>query len=353
MKFSARPVLLALGVAVCTTSVMPVKGGAQAVGQCTKVTETKIIRSLPAVVPQAGSCATSVSLPVAKAAVVPFEARTDEDIIYTPIANDLKTRIPVCPAFFPTIDTIKLQIANRMNSGLVSGQLVSEEADEVQAALDQVSLQEANLKLTYGGVNDLMVANLMPKYHMVNQLLDSLLNNSVAARYMPSFGVRRAAMRDHILYHQAAANITPSESEQLLAALHGINDQYVSRLATGGTVSADELEQSHADLFNINRKLASRISAPMATVVPEVIVQESDLLKTIQNGIACRAVTPEEGNRLTQEYNRLVVLRQTLAADAGYHSREIAQLTQEIDNLKYVLDRQIHDRQVAGAPMHY
>jgi hypothetical protein len=309
----------------------------------------KITKTQTALIPKAVSFRRPLASTVSASRLVSVETKSDENIVYTPISNGVRSLIPVTPAIVPQIDTLKLQIHNRINSGIISGHLTEAEAAEIQAAVDELALQEANFKLTYGGVNSLVLANMLPKYHKVNIQLDDLLANTNRADYMPAFDLRRSAMRNHIAYHQAAGNLTPAESEQLLAALNGISDQYASIRATGGTVSADELEQLHLDLFNLKKKLADRISAPIARVCPEVIVKESDVLRIIREGMAARVVSPAEANRLINQYNQMIVLRQSIAADTGYQSPDMVQFMKEIDNLRFVLNREIRDRQIAGS----
>lgn len=368
MKITGRSLaLMAMTAAVCTApSISSLKCNAQTVGQCdtVKVIKTKAATVVPAatvpltpapvitgapepVVPTAVTAAA----PACNASLV--DTRTDENTIYTPVTNGVMTPIAPCPAVAAPIDTIKLQIANRMNGGLLSGKLTDPEADEVRSLLDNVSLEENNLKLLYGDVNTAMVGNLMPKYHMINQRLDDLLNNTNTADYMLNVENRRAGLQTSIGYHVAAGNITPGEGEQLLAALNAVSEEYNSFRATGGTVTGDELEQVHTDLFKVRKKLAARCAAPLMLPCPEVLVHEQKLLKTIQDGLACDTLTDAEGHKLLCEYERLVTLRKSIAADDGYNSPDMLKLIAQIDDMNFILGREIHDRQLAGSSTHY
>lgn len=348
MKITTRSaVLLALGASICAGTLSQTAGMAQTPGACNTV---HVVKTSPVVVSKVVPLR-AVTVPTPR--VVPVVTSISESVVYSPLNNKVRTLIPVRPLVAAPIDTLKLQIANRMHSGLVTGKLTSVEADEIQSRLDQIALTEANLKLTYGGVNVLVVSNLMPKFHMINNRLTDLLSNTNTADYLPSVENRRAELRDFVLVHQAQGNLTPAESEQLLVGLNGVSDEYVNFNATGGTLTADELEQTHLDLFNVRKKLIDRIEAPLARTYPEVIVHESELLKTIQLGMTAHALSADEGNKLICKYNELVLSRKALSEDTGYSTREMAQLIAQIDNLKFVIDRELSVRTVAGQSTHF
>lgn len=279
-------------------------------------------------------------------AVQTLETRTDIDVVYTPIRNEVVTRLPVGDQVVAPVDTFKLQIMNGINSGIAQGKITEQEANRLYAMIDTVALQEAQFKIA--GLTDAGINNLMRKYHMIDQHLNELSNNTDSNDFMPSIEGRRDRLARRILWNMAAANLTPAEGEQLLAALNNITDNYATMRATGGTLSADEFESIHKDMYKLTHKLSDRVGALIARVVPETNVQRSEYLKKIQQGLATKTLSPEEGARLLSQYNRLVLLETSIATENGVRSSDMKQLADEINNLNFILTRELRDRTVAG-----
>jgi hypothetical protein len=160
-----------------------------------------------------------------------LETRVDKDVVYSPIRNDVVTRIPVLPAVVEGVDTLKLQVMNGITSGIASGKLTDDEAQRLYAEIDEVARLEADFKLA--GLPEGSQNNLMRRYHMIGQLSNMLAENSATNDFMPNFENRRNALMRRILYHMAAANLTPGEGEQLLTALNQITDNHAQMRATG------------------------------------------------------------------------------------------------------------------------
>ncbi len=310
---------------------------------CTDVTTT-----VQPVAAGASPLLTPATAAVPVTAVTPITTVIDRDVVYSTVSNEVIPRIEPSPAVVAPVDNIKLQINNRINAGLISGMLTNEEADEVRAALDAVSVREAEFKLELGGLTLSAVANLMPKFHMVNQMLEDRLNNTNIATIMPNFEMRRQGLQRRIQYHSAAGNLTPGEGEQLLAALSQVSDLYADARATGGVVTADELEALHKDLSTIQAKLTERVGGTIAFVAPATHDQLAKLRARIESAVAMKQVTDTEACALWQQYNRLVLLQDSIIADEGLRSPDIQLLAKEIDNLDFILTRELRDRQIAG-----
>lgn len=279
------------------------------------------------------------------------ETRVDADTIYSPIRNEVVTRLPIDTTVVAPVDTLKLQVMNNINSGIATGKITEREAARLYPALDDIALQEAQFKQV--GLTDAAVNNLMRKYHMIGLSVDELANNTDTNDFMPSVENRRMALQRQILFNMAAANLTPAEGEQLLTALNNVSDNYATMRATGGTLTADELESLHKDMFKLSQKLGDRVGGMIVKVVPETHFERSEYLKRIQQGMASKTLSPAEGARLLDQYNRLVLLEQTIAADDGLRSADIKQLAAEINNLTFILTRELRDRQVAGQSMKF
>ena len=343
---------MAMVVLICVSSFGQVTIAAECPAQ--KVTAATTVRvaspatvALPGAV--CGSPSIARSIPTGPRVV---ETQVDEDVVYSPISNQVESKIPVFPAVVAPIDTLKLQAMNRINSGLVVGRLTNEEATELTAALDQLIVQENQFKLASNGLTASAVANLERKFHMLNLLIDDRLNNTNTADYMPSFENRRAAIQSRITYNEAAGNLTPAEAEQMLAALSVVTDHYAQANATGGTLTADELEQLHRELTAIRLKTDEKANGTIAVVVPDTVNQRARLLQTIRNGVASCLLTPAEANVWMRQYNRISLLEQSIAQDDGVRSPDMAQLAKEIENLDFVLSREIRDRKLAGFATH-
>lgn len=275
-----------------------------------------------------------------------LETRVDTDTVYTPIQNEVITRLPIGDKVVAPVDTLKTQILNTINSGIVSGKITETEADRLYAAFDDIARQEATFKLA--GLTDAAINNLMRKYHVINQSVAELSNNTDTNDYMPSIEVRRDRISRHIRFNVAAGNLTPAEGEQLLVALNTISDNYATYRATGGMLTADELEAVHKDMFRLERKITDRAGALIARVVPVSNPPRNEYLRQIQQGLASKTLSSEEGARLLSQYNRLVLLEQSIASNDGVRSADIQQLSDEIKNLNFILTRELRDRAIAG-----
>jgi len=238
-------------------------------------------------------------------------------------------------------------VMNGINSGIVSGKITESEAERLYAMMDDVALQEAQFKL--GSWGDGAIANLMRKYQMIDNHLNVLSSNTDTNDFMPNIENRRNMLSRRILWHMASANLTPAEGEQLLVALNNISDNCATYRATGGVLTADELESVHKDLFNLHNKLRDRISGTIARVLPPTRTERGEYLKHIQEGLACKTLSLEEGAQLLSQYNRLVLLEQSIAREDGVDSPDMRRLAAEINNLNFVLRRELGDRSVAGS----
>lgn len=293
----------------------------------------------------AAECVAPLAQPVAQVRLL--ETQVDQDVVYSPIRNEVITRVPVSQDVVAPLDTLKAQVFNRLNSGLVTGAITETEAARIDQSIDTVANMEAQFKLA--GLTDGHINNLMRRYNMINQSITDLSSNTATNDYMPGFENRRDVLMRRILYHVAANNLTAAEGEQLLTALNNITDSYARARATGNVVTADELENLHKDMFALQNKLGDRVGALIAKVVPESHFQRTEHLKRIQSGLASKKLSADEGAKLIAQYNRLVLLEEALAANNGVRSAEIKQLADEISNLNFILDRELRDRTVAGS----
>lgn len=285
---------------------------------------------------------------------VPVGSTTVIDTVYTPMRSDVATRIKVGPAVVAPVDTIKLQLSNRVNGGMVSGKITPEEADEITAMLDQLSVTEAQFKLSDGVFTAAEATNLMRKYHMVSSRLDDVVaNTNNYDQFMPSFDYRRAGLQRRIQHHVAGGNLTPAEGEQLLAAVNAVSYGYNNMQATGGTLTADELEQSHKDLAIVHAKMRDRISGYIVKVLPATDVPRTELLARIQQGLATKVLSQTEAADLLTQYNHLVVLENSIATNSGLDSEDMRKLARQMENINFILTREITDRQVAGHSSNY
>jgi hypothetical protein len=279
---------------------------------------------------------------------IDYESVTDRDDVYTNVNQDVLTPIPPCPEVVAPVDVLKLQINSRMNGGLMSGTLTNEHADAIRAWLDDISLQEANFKLACNGVLTLPASNnLMRKYQMINQRLDDYLSKDVVS-YMPSFELRRMGIQRRIHYHVAAGDISPIEGEQLLTALSQVSDQYTNYLATGGALTATELESLHRDLSLVYAKMTERCGAKLAFCSPATYDKLAELKHTIGLAIASNRFSAAETKNLTEQYNGLVLTQSSLSKCSGIRSEDVVLLAKQIDNLNFILTRILHDREIAG-----
>jgi hypothetical protein len=283
-------------------------------------------------------------IPRAMAADVVINVTTDLDTVYTPVRNDVVTRLPLPATAVPELDTLKLQVQNGITSGIATGRLTEDEASRLYAMLDTLQAQEAEFKLA--GLTEGHINNLMRKYHMISQETATLASNTATNDFMPNFENRRDLVMRRILYNMAAANLTPGEGEELLTALNQVSDNYAIATATGGTLTADELEAAHKDLFKLHNKLREKTSGFIAFVVPASLPERQEYLKKIQFGIASKRLTPGEGATLIEGYNKLVLLEDSLVASAGPRSVEIQNLAHDINNMTFILDRQLRDRSI-------
>ncbi len=275
------------------------------------------------------------------------ETSVGADTVYSPIGNDVVNRLPLGTEVVANVDTLKLQVMTGINSGIISGKLTESEAERLYAMMDDVALQEAQFKL--GCWNYQSIANIMRKYHMVDQYLDVLSSNTATNDFMPNIENRRNMLSRRILWHMASANITPAEGEQLLMALNNVSDLYATYRATGGVLTADELEAVHKDLLTVHNKLRDRLCRKVAVVCPPTYMERSEYLKRIQEGLAYKTLSLKEGARLMTQYNRLVLLEQSIASTKGLGSPDMRQLAAEIDNLNFILTRDLRDRSIAGS----
>jgi hypothetical protein len=281
-------------------------------------------------------------VPRAFAADAVINVTTDVDTVYTPVRNEVVTRLPLPATAVPELDTLKLQVQNGITSGITTGKLTEDEAVRLYALLDSVQAQEAEFKLA--GLTEGHINNLMRKYHMISQETATLASNTATNDFMPNFENRRELVMRRILYNMAAANLTPGEGEELLTALNQIGDNYAIASATGLTLTADELEAAHKDLFKLHNKLREKTSGFIAFVVPATVPERQEYLKKIQYGIATKQLSPAEGAKLIDGYNKLVLLESSLVANEGPRSIEIENLAHEINNMTFILDRQLRDR---------
>lgn len=281
--------------------------------------------------------------PHVMAAGCAVDVTTIKDTVYSPIRNDVVTRIPPLPANQPELDTLKLQIQNGISGGIANGSITEEEALQLYEMLDAVGITEAQFK-TGCGLTEEHINNLMRRYHMISNALNDMYTNSRTNDFMPRFEQRRESLMRRILYHMAATNLTPAEGEQLLGSLNDISNQYATARATGGTLTADELEGLHKDLFMLQKKLREKTSGFIARVVPATVPEREEFLAKIRGGLAGGQLTAAEGACLIKEYNNFVVLEATLVAHEGPRSPAIQNLAQTINNRTFILDRQMRDR---------
>lgn len=345
MRIATSPTRTALSLVLCLSSFGTVAMAADCVGKASSISST-VVSTAPSVPVSTVRCTPSAAGQI-------LETRVDQDVVYSPISNKVDSKIQVFPVVVAPIDTLKLQAMNRINSGLIVGKLTNEEANELTSALDQLILQENQFKLADGGLTASATANLTRKFHMLSVLIDDRMNNTNTADYMPSFENRRAAIQSRITYNQASGNLTPAESEELLSALSVVTDHYAQANATGGTLTADELEQLHRELSMIRAKIEEKANGTIAVVVPDTVDNRGALLNTIQSGVATHLLTPAEGDAWIKEYNRITLLEQSIAHDDGLRSPDMKQLAKEIENLNFVLSREIRDRQLAGSTTRY
>lgn len=293
---------------------------------------------------RAAVCTTTAT----KDPLVPVETVNVTDNVYTNINSDVVTPTPVVPSVQPPVDVLKRQINIRMNGALISGNLTNEHADEIRAALDALSLEEANFKLADNGcLKQPSINNLMRKYQMINQRLDYFLSTDIVA-YMPNFELRVQGLQRRIHYHVAAGDITPVEGEQLLDALSQVSDEYNSYRATGGALTASELESLHRDLSEVFAKLSERCGALLAFPAPASSTKLAQLKKTLDLAIASNQFSPTETANLLDQYNGLVLMQKSFSQCEGARSADIAVLAKQIDNLNFILTRELRDRQIAG-----
>jgi hypothetical protein len=290
---------------------------------------------------------TTVNPRVAPAAVA-VETVIDRDVVYSPVNEEVKAHLQPLPAVQAPVDNLKQQIANRLNSGLISGKLTVPEADEVQRQLDDIERQEAEFKMGGYALSDGAINNLMRKYYMVDQRLTDLANNTNFLEYMPNFELRRIGIERNIQNHLAAGNLTPGEAEQLLTAVATISDGYATSQATGGTVTATELEALHRDLAAVNGKLTQKINGTIAFVAPATHDKLAELQTTIQCAVASKQFSDAERRHMLDQYGRLIVLQESIIADDGPRAEDIQVLAKEIDNLNFILTRELRDRQIAA-----
>lgn len=283
--------------------------------------------------------------PRASAADAVINVTTNMDTVYSPIRNGVETRIPVAPATVAQLDTLKLQVMDGITSGIITGRITDDEALRLYEMVDAVAQQEAEFKLA--GLTEGHINNLMRKWNMVSQETNFLASNTGVNPIMPGLEQRRAAILDRISYHLAAANLTPGEAEQLLASLDHITDNYAAARATGGSLSADELEALHKDMYSVEGKIHEKTGGFIVRVVPESVTERSAYLNMIRQGLASRLLTAQEGAKLIEGYNQLVYTEEAIVADEGARSPRIQNLAHKIDNMTFLLERQLRDRAAA------
>jgi hypothetical protein len=291
-----------------------------------------------------GICA-AITLAVAPRAIAAdavVRVNTDIDTVYSPIRNDVETRIPVTPVTVTELDTLKLQVTNGITSGIISGRITEDEALRLYDMVDSVAQQEAEFKLA--GLTEGHINNLMRKWNMISQETNVLATNGGVNTFMPNIEQRRESLLRRISYHLAAANITPGEAEQLLTSLDHITDNYAAARATGSTLSADELEAVHKDMMSLNGKIAEKTGGYIVRVVPETVEERSAYLNLIRSGLAQHLLTPEESAKLIEGYNQLVYTEAAVVADEGPRSAGIQNLAHKIENMQFLLERQLRDR---------
>lgn len=275
------------------------------------------------------------------------DAIVQEQTVYTPIQNEVETRIPATPVTVEELDTLKLQTKGGITSGVISGRITEDEALRLYDEIDTVAQLEGEFKLA--GLTEAHINNLMRKWHMIAQHASMLATNSGINTIMPNVEQRREALLRRISYHLSAANLTPGEAEQLLVSMDHITDSYGAARATGGALTADELEAVHKDLFAVEGKLHEKTGGFIIRTVPETVSERAVYLNTIRHGIASRLLTVNEGAKLIEGYNQLVRSEEALVATDGARSPEIQTLARKIDNMTFLLQRQIRDRAAAQA----
>src|SRR6185437_926705 len=72
---------------------------------------------------------------------VPATKVMEKQDVYTSVNTDVKTRLSPYPSVEAPVDNLKLQINNRMISGILTGKLTNFEMDQIQEMLDDVQRQ--------------------------------------------------------------------------------------------------------------------------------------------------------------------------------------------------------------------
>jgi hypothetical protein len=272
--------------------------------------------------------------------------------VFSPINAAVKSHLTAFPQVQAPLDTLKIQIYNRMNGGLLSGKLTNDEMDEMQLMMDKFQHQESEFKLGGCGLSPGAVNNLMRKYYMVDQRLTELLDNGDYVTYMPNIEMRRSGLQRRVQFHVADGNLTPSEGEQLLTALNTFSDLYANAQATGNVVTGSELESLHRDLFAIQGQMAERTNGCIAFTIPGTQDKLQTLRKTIASAVASQRFTDEERCQIIEEFNELQKLQNSIIAYEGLTSPELRLVAKEIDGLNFVLTRELRDRQTACRDIH-
>jgi hypothetical protein len=295
------------------------------------------------VLPQQAPAVAGTTVKNGGAAVVQTTVPVPQTVL-TSINEGVPTPLAPYPSVETPVDNLKLQINNRMISGILTGKLTNFEMDEIQEMLDQVQREEADFKMGGCGLTGGAASNLMRKYHMVDQRLAELVNNTNFYDYMPNFELRRAFLQRHIQYDLAAGTLTPSAAEQLLAGVNTASDIYASAGATGGTLTGPELQASMRDLDHVYCKLVQRANGAIAVVAPAPQARLAILKTNIDAAIASKQFTDSERDHMLCEYKKLVDLQ----GNGGGRSADGQGLAKKIDNMNFILTRELHDRQIAA-----
>lgn len=253
------------------------------------------------------------------------------------------------PLVATDVDARQADLDHRIANGITLGRLTPQEAVELQKEFDRIATLEATLRASGNQLTYEESATLSLDLERLASRIERALHEPNQS-WMGTASMQSALSR-RISEAQSSGRLTQQEAADLRREF-----ERLAAVEAAQRSSADGLTTNEALLLAIDfSRLSSKIDRTLHDrdiSVPPFDTRQSEVDKRIAEGVSTGKLTPGQARDLKSEFDRIAAVEASyLVSDSRLDSRELLQLSYDLEKLAALSERMIKDSQTTeGLP---
>lgn len=247
------------------------------------------------------------------------------------------------PLVATDVDGRQAYLDRRIAGGITSGRLTPQEAVELQQEFDRIASLEATMRASGNLLTYEETANLSLDLERLSSRIERALHEPNQS--WPGIAAVQTDLSRRIADAQASGRLTVAEAQTLRAEFDRL-----AAIDAAQRAAADGLTATKAVLLAIDfQRLSARIDRTLhdrEIALPSFDNRQAEIDRRIAEGIATGRLSPTQARDLKAEFDRIASLEASyLVSESRLDSRELLQLSYDLERLSARTERLIHDSQ--------